>query len=623
MRFKTSLFNPSLAKDQLRRFWPLPVCAALAFLLTMALPYYTHLREITQAGVPMAAAEGVPQAQAIADDAISSLSSQYYLLCVLLAGAALVAAMLLFHHLHSRKEIQFYLGLPVGRGGLFGTSAIMGFLMIALPLALSHLAVLAVSLSFGVGAQPALRYLAGTMLAYLCFYGMALLACVMAGQSFGAFLLYCGMHGAVAAIWLGACQVGKSFIPGFDGSVSGSSRIAQLIPLAQLMQVGNYTASYDSGASVMRVGTSIGLDLHAPLIYGLVGLGLVILAAVLYQLRKAETAGEMISFSWTRWLSKILAALAVGLGGTLVLLVTLPYNSRTSFGALLAMVLVITAIGWIAAEMIIRKSFRIFKAQSVISCGILLFCMATLMVGARADMTGFIHRIPALSEISSASVSVSYGSAAYTPVSPEDARTIHTAMLDHMDALSNTPNGDNAYVSISYGLSDGKTLDRTYYFPSDNEELGALLNQIMDKPENIYSALFPNWPEDPDSLTFRDTVVSTYPFYVDGDGTDQPAFTRDGNTDSYSDFPLTAQEAKTLYHAICQDIADGNILSPSHQYLGGDDSDQIGYLSLNLWDPVGSVKHPKTSAWYAYLDIRESMTHTIAAMKDMGFQFHS
>ncbi len=619
MRFKTSLFNPSLAKNQLRRFWPLPVCAALAFLLFMALPYYTYLRDTIQNGLPYAADAGLTEAQALSADAASRLGSQYYLLCLLLAGAALASAMLLFHHLHSRREIQFYLGLPVGRGGLFGTSAVMGFLLIALPLVLSHLAVLGISLSFGVNAQASLRYMAGSLLAYLCFYGMALVSCVMAGQSFGAFLLYCGMHGAVAAIWLGACQVGQCFIPGFDGSAAETSGILWLIPLGQLLRVGSYAVTYVSGIPDMDAQTAQGLDLHAPLVYGLAGLALIVLAAVLYQLRKAETAGETISFPWTRWLSKVMAALAVGLGGTLMILVTL-YSSQISFGVLLALVLILTALGWIAAEMIIRRSFRILRAQVVIPCGILLLCAATLMVGARADMTGYIHRIPAQSEISSSSVAVNSN---YVPVDFEDAHTVHQLMLDHLDELSSTSAGYNNTVSVSYGLKDGKTLDRTYYLPTENQALTTQINAIMDKSENVYSALFPNWPEDPDSLTFRDTVISTYNVYDDASDAGTPAFTRSGYAASYNDFPLTAQEAKALYHAICQDITDGNTLSPCHQYLEDDYRDSLGALDLSLWDPVGSVKSPRDSSWNAYIILQDGMTHTIAAMKDMGFQFHS
>ena len=613
MQFKTSWFNPSLAKNQLRRFWPLPVCATLALLLILVLPYYSCLRELTQQYGSAAAGGPSVSAQGIASDASTYLSGCYYLMCVLMAGAALGAAMLLFHHLHSRREIQFYLGLPVNRGGLFGTCAVMGFLFIALPLLLSCLAVLFLSVSFQVGIHAALLFFAGVMLCFLCFYGMALTACVMAGQSFGAFLLYCGMHGAVAAIWLGACQVGQYFIPGFDGSQSESIWISWLVPMVRLMSVDLLPSDG------MPPAPRPGLELGTPLIYGLLGLGLWILAAVLYQHRRAETAGEMISFSWTRWLSKIMAAMAVGLGGTLVLTMLLPGDSNLSFGALLTLVLVITAIGWISAEMIIRKSFRVLCCQSLIPCGILLVAMAALMVGARADMTGYIHRLPDQSEIGSASVSVTGGVYNYAPVSPEDARTIHETMLSNLDQLSNRPSGNYISVAISYGLKNGTTMDRTYFFSEDNTALADSVASIMDKPENVYSALFPNWPQNPDSLTFRDCVVTAY-VIEDGD-VDHPGFTRNGSTDPHDTFTLNAQEAQTLYHAVCQDIQEGNLVSHCRQFLSGNASDILGNLSLTLWDPASAAKDPGNVNWFTDIQLLDTMTHTIAAMEELGFRF--
>ena len=43
MKCKTSCFNPSLAKNDLRRFWPLPVCSFLAFFVSLVLPIYRFL----------------------------------------------------------------------------------------------------------------------------------------------------------------------------------------------------------------------------------------------------------------------------------------------------------------------------------------------------------------------------------------------------------------------------------------------------------------------------------------------------------------------------------------------------------------------------------------------------
>ena len=52
MKCKTSCFNPSLSKNDLRRFWPLPVCSFFLFLCTLVLPLYRYLGDETAGMLP-------------------------------------------------------------------------------------------------------------------------------------------------------------------------------------------------------------------------------------------------------------------------------------------------------------------------------------------------------------------------------------------------------------------------------------------------------------------------------------------------------------------------------------------------------------------------------------------
>ena len=54
MRYKRSCFNPTLAKHDLRRFWPLPVAIFVFFLVTMVLDYYNSMVSITSGNVAYA-----------------------------------------------------------------------------------------------------------------------------------------------------------------------------------------------------------------------------------------------------------------------------------------------------------------------------------------------------------------------------------------------------------------------------------------------------------------------------------------------------------------------------------------------------------------------------------------
>lgn len=472
MKCKTSCFNPSLFKNDLRRFWPLPVCSFLAFFVFLVLPLH-HELQTEAAGYPYRAAETT-------SNIISYLGLQFTLQTLLLAAGAFVAALLLFHHLHGKKEIQFYLSLPMRRSGLYLTSMLTGLLMILLPMALCYGIAVGVCLHFAVTIQPILQLLAACCLMFLLFYGTAVLACVLAGQTFGAFLLYAGIHGAAIIIWVGLAQVAACFIPGFSASVNPPGWLIWLSPLLKLFSDG----ALDLNSRI---------NLTIPMIYGAVGLILLMLSGMLYQIRRAETAGEMLSFSAVKILSKIFAALAVGLGGFALLQLLAFPNQAVSFGVLMLLVLVLIAIGWIAAEMIIQKSFRVFHSRSVLVGCALLLVTAAAMLGAKADAFGYIHRMPNSDQVESASISLQYyQSYDYTSVSPADALSLHEAALDHLDQLTAFDDRDSMLqFAVSYGLKDGSTMERTYYFDENAvPDLKESILAVLDKPENIYSRIF-------------------------------------------------------------------------------------------------------------------------------------
>lgn len=616
MKCKTSCFNPSLAKNDLRRFWPLPVCSFLAFFVSLVLPLYRNLQDMLVYQIYWDAyAERTHQeVTSIAQSVYAYAGTQFVFQTLILAALALVTALLLFHHLHGKKEIQFYLSLPMRRSGLYLTSMLTGLLMILLPMVLCYGIAVGVCLHFGVTIQPLLQLLAACCLMFLLFYGTAVLACVLAGQSFGAFLLYAGIHGAAIVIWVGLAQVAACFIPGFSASVNPPSWLIWLSPLLKLFSDG----ALDRNNHII---------LAIPMIYGAVGLILLVLSGLLYQIRRAETAGDMLSFSVIKIISKIFAALAVGLGGFALLQMLAFPNQAVSFGVLMLLVLVLIAIGWIAAEMIIQKSFRVFHSRSVLVGCALLVVTAAAMLGAKADAFGYIHRMPNSDQVESASISLQYyQSYDYTEIAPADALALHEAALDHLDQL--TANDGSNYIlqfAVSYGLKDGSTMERTYYFDENAApDLKESILAVLDKPENVYNSIFSGWTTEPSV----DTFVSSWVSSNYNDDSDIYDFSRNGRGSA----DLTADEAVTLYQAICQDIQDGNVISPVLLQTG--DFTDISTQSLLGYVYLTFAKHPYNSAeesyshyqetvqqQYASIDLYPTMTHTIAAMKDMGFQF--
>ena len=610
MKCKTSCFNPSLAKNDLRRFWPLPVCSFLVFFVSLVLPFYHYLYRATSGQLEYYTTDGEPMVQTIT----AYVGTQFVFQALILAAAALVTALLLFHHLHGKKEIQFYLSLPMRRCGLYLSSMLTGLLMILLPMVLCYGIAVGICLHFGVTIQPVLQLLAMCCPMFLLFYGIAVLSCVLAGQRFGAFLLYAGIHEAAIVIWVGLAQVAACFIPGFSASVDPPSWLTWQSPLLKLFSDGTLDLNNR-------------LNLTIPMIYGAVGLVLLVLSGLLYQIRRAETAGDMLSFSVIKIISKIFAALAVGLGGFALLQLLAFPDQSVSFGVLMLLVLLLIAVGWIAAEMIIQKSFRIFHSRSVLIGGALLVVTAAAMLGAKADAFGYIHRLPNSDQVESASISLQYYQCYnYTTVSPADALALHEAALDHLDQLTAYDDRDSMLqFSVSYGLKDGGTMERTYYFDENvAPELKESILTVLDKPENVYNSIFNGWTTEPTADTFLNGWVSANYH----DGSDIPNFSRSGRDSA----DLTAEEAVTLCKAVLQDIQDGNVIPPARLQAGnftdGAVPSPIGYFYLTFAErPYNSAEESYShyqetvQQQHASIDLYSTMTHTIAAMKDMGFQF--
>ena len=612
MKCKTSCFNPSLFKNDLRRFWPLPVCSFFLFLCSLTLPLYRYLSDETT-GMLQQYYDAYPDGSALLHSVAVYLAAKYVWQVFLLAVLALVAALLLFQHLHGKKEIQFYLSLPMRRSGLYLTSLLTGLLMVLLPMVPCYGIAAGICLHFEISVLPVLQMLAACCLIFLLFYGMAILACVLAGQRFGAFLLYAGMHGAAAAIWVGLAQVVECFVPGFSASVEPPQWFVWLVPLVRL---------YSSNT----IDAQNSFHMTTPLVYGGVGFVLLVLSGVLYQLRRAETAGDMLSFSAIKIISKIFAALAVGLGGFALLQLLAFPDQSVSFGVLMLLVLVLIAIGWIAAEMIIQKSFRIFHSRSVLIGCALLVVTAAAMLGAKADAFGYIHRIPDSDQVKSASISMQYYQVYdYIEIAPADALSLHEAALDHLDQFDLSHGGsDTVQFAISYGLKDGSTMERTYYFDENAiPDLEESILAIMDKPENVMNEIFSGWTTKPSVDTFENAWFDVSYF----DGSHTPKLTRNGQ----SNINLSAEEAVTLYNAVCQDIQAGHVMSPTHFqfFSGSSDTDVLAYVHMCFHAyPYDASKESYTH----YLDtvgtlpadfqLLSTMTRTIAAMKDMGFEFH-
>lgn len=131
----------------------------------------------------------------------------------------------------------------------------------------------------------------------------------------------------------------------------------------------------------------------------MVGALLLMPSAVLYKRRRLETAGDVVAIGVLRPVFRFVVALAAGLLlSELLTGLLVPGIDNMGLGgaALFALFLLLgCAIGWVAAEMLVQKSFRVFKmGRSWAGLAVLWLLLTALLFGCELDVTGFEGHVP-------------------------------------------------------------------------------------------------------------------------------------------------------------------------------------------------------------------------------------
>ena len=301
--------------------------------------------------------------------------------------------------------------------------------------------------------------------------------------------------------------------------------------------------------------------------YALAGLVIALIALLLYRTRKSEMTGSTVAFPWATPIFKYGVAFctAVALGQFLYYFLFGQYRSGGSDslpGTILCMVAA-GLVGYFVAEMLIKKSFRVFRAGAK---GAVIVSLALVLLGVTMsfDLTGYEKRVPDESEIESAF----YTFSGMTHVTTDDADTIRRLTAAHQaivknrneqariadawdaDALSQSDYADIEPFSLrlTYYLKDGSQLSRSYSLYLRRSDLTAP-SSVTARVNALY--------------TCRESVLCRVLGYGYEHLGDTPRF-----LDSYcyyyddnsggKDYALTAAQAEQVYAALMQDVQDSD-----------------------------------------------------------------
>lgn len=626
MQSATSFFNRALFRKNLQRFWPLWFGYTLLWLLILPLPLLNELADY----------HGVPT---VAD-------ASYYLLQIgayggLVMGAVfgIFFAMAMFAYLTNPRATQGFHSMPVRRETLYATNYLTGLVCMVSALVLAFALAGITAACFGALNLTALgTALLAAVLSVLFFYSFGVFCMMFTGQILAAPVFY-GILNVLAAgmEWLVRTFAGN-FLYGYSG-YSAPETFAFLSPAWELvcvLDVSNVARVdrilSDGTYQVIRGGEYMLSGLGVLGIYAAVGIVLAVLGLLVYRRRASEATGSIVTVAWARPVFKYGVALCAAFSvGQLVYYLIFGINLTSgeySLAGTIACMLFAGLLGYFAAEMLLHKSFRVWRTGRVgaVVFSAVLVCFG---VGMSLDLTGFEGYVPAAEQVESVSVYLSstgdyFHGRLSEPESVGAALAAHRAVIADKDRQlayrdrATEESGDTTRIysfELNYTLTDGRVVRRSYkgchITAAELRETGSIAQTataLLNCPEAALDRVLGKLADD------KSNAYLTGGYYdVVSDG----AYGED-------DGELTAAQASTLVSALRRDYEAGHAsnasLFESTLYSGS------FYVELELWYSVRMDEKPTdrsidtTSSGSVCAIVTPGMTCTLEALAGMGIE---
>ena len=558
MRSATSFFDKTLFRSQLKHTWPLWLGYTALWLFLVPVMLFSELSAY-QLGY-------------------SAADASYLLLNTGVRGGVFISfffglffAMLAFSHLTQSRATNGFHALPVRRETIFLTAYLTGLFCQLSTILVTFLLGAAVSaplhLSFWSVTGAAMG---SAMLEAVFFYSFAVLCMMMTGQILAAPVFYFVGNILVPGMEYLLRNFAGNFLYGYSGHTDVALGFLSPPLYMYTMCTEVDIASIETCESDSYYVTAYALERGSLMIlaaYALAGLVIALIALLLYRTRKSEMTGSTVAFPWATPIFKYGVAFctAVALGQFLYYFLFGQYRSSGNDslpGTILCMVAA-GLVGYFVAEMLIKKSFRVFRAGAK-GAAIVALALVLLGVAMSFDLTGYEKRVPDESEIESAF----YTFSGMTNVTTDDADTIRRLTAAHQaivknrneqariadawdaDTLSQSDYDDIEPFSLrlTYYLKDGSQLSRSYSLYLRRSDLTAP-SSVTARVNALY--------------TCRESVLRRVLGYGCEHLGDTPRF-----LDSYcyyydensgtKDYALTAAQAGQVYAALMQDVQDSD-----------------------------------------------------------------
>lgn len=492
MRLKKSCYEPAIARMELRRFLPAWVLYSLMLLITT-------MFLCTDTGT-----EGLQR--------LMNMDAYMQLMVVFNAAYAFLLAQLFFGDLYTARLCNALNAMPITRGGYMGTQIILGLGSALISYAINGVLIAVLLPGYSI---IGLWWFGFAMVQFLCFYGIALLCAVCAGNRFGMMMLYGIVDLFGVLLYWFQLELYTPLLYGIQ--LFGDSIFLRLSPLAGLINMYlnvDYEFVRDGVLNVPGMGCTDTLVIHGvnlvshcsryP-IYALAGIAAAFAACRLFARRQMERAGDLVAFDWLKPIFLLIFTLACAAACQLVDVAF--FGRGLSQGTYLLLLLGLVC-GYYAGRMLLEREIHVFRKKNLPFLLGILGVMLLSIVLTGLDVFGVADRLPDIEDLQSVYIG-SYYQADAKLTSEEDIRLAFAlqqqALQEYKEVKAGYPLTEQIFgdksrelrfpqeadenlrvmtLTIQYMTKEGGMASRRYYVPESSPSL-PVLRELFSRPESI------------------------------------------------------------------------------------------------------------------------------------------
>lgn len=456
-----SIFKKSILLNNLLKFWWVPALSTI--LMFLAVPFTVLERNV----------ESLIKYQRYV--AMSSILPQALLIVAVLA---VVIGALVLRYMQTSKSVTLLHSMPFTRLQLYASNWLSGFILLIIPILANFLILVSlfVFTKYGQIMQIEIlwKWLAIVSMTSVSLYSISVMVGCFTGSSIAqivfTYILNLLPVAAIAGVYYTLLGMLYGLRLNFDDTLI--ENVAKIMPITQMFDAYSW--------KVEMIGK-----------VAIINLVIVVLSVVIgyfvYKFRNLEKAGDVISNGVLKPIFKYGVTVCTMVLGTVY--VKMLFNE---YDINFLWYIVFALIGYVIAQMLLIKSFRILKYWKGFVGYVAV--LGLLVLGIKLDVIGYETRVPDVDDVEMAVVDYYYSSKYFREADVEQRDDVNIlkekANIEKVTKLHqyliNNRLEDKEYtrtIQIGYKLKNGRFIEREYEVDYNNNINNQLVEDIFSQDE--------------------------------------------------------------------------------------------------------------------------------------------